>query len=158
MLLALVLILPACGGGTKEKAVSTRVVQGPGFSFSVPAAWKTRRTRAAVVAERDRSRVSSTVFPLLKPYDPSRFGAAAKELDRIAGTLASRAGGTLTEKQTTTVDGRRIRAYRYEGGGKHTRIGFVLVGKREFQLLCDAPGSADIDGACALLFATFKTG
>lgn len=102
--------------------------------------------------------MSSTVFPLVKRYDPSRFAAAAKELDRLAGTLASRAGGTLTETTTTTVDGRRIRAYRYESNGTHTRIGFVLVGKREFQLVCDAPGSADIDGACGLLFATFKTG
>jgi hypothetical protein len=92
-------------------------------------------------------------FTLVKRYDPARFGAAAKELDGIAAKLATAAGTTLAEKQTTTVGGERIRAYRFGS----TRIGFFLSGRREYQLLCRlAPDGADRDGACALLFASFN--
>ena len=60
------------------------------------------------------------------------------------------------------VDGRRIRAYRFSakrsGDGAYAdRVGFVLDGKREVQLLCEAPAAAgDPEGACALLFASFR--
>jgi hypothetical protein len=121
----------------------------------VPAAWTTRRTGSALVASRGESHVSATVFVLLKRYDPTRFGAAAKELDGVAQRLAVQAGGSLTERTTTVVDGRRIRAYRYESKGEHLRIGFVLEGKREYQLLCAAPRATDTDGACSLLFSSF---
>jgi hypothetical protein len=158
LLLALVVILSACGGSTPKQQVSTRIVHGPGLTFAVPAGWAVHRTAAAVVAKRGKSSVSATVFTLLKPYDPARFPAAAKELDGVAAKLAGEAGGAITEQVTTRVDGRRIRAYRFASKGAHMRIGFVLVGKREVQLLCDAPGSTDTDGACALLFATFRMG
>jgi hypothetical protein len=124
----------------------------------VPTGWAVRRTSDAIVAKRGKSTVSATVFTLQKPNDPARFAAAAEELDRIAAKLAGEAGGSVTEKVTTRVDGRRIRAYRFASKSAHMRIGFVLVGKREVQLLCDAPGSTDTDGACALLFETFRTG
>ena len=125
----------------------------------MPPGWTSRRARSALLARRGDSQVSVTVFSLLKRYDPARFQEAAKELDRIAAKLAARAGGSVTESTTSTVDGRKVRSYRYksEGGGQ-MRIAFVLDGKREYQLLCDAPGSTDTDGACELLFATFKTG
>jgi hypothetical protein len=49
-----------------------------------------------------------------------------------------------------------VRAYRYDEGASQIRIGFVLVEKREYQLLCRLPaGGADLDGACALLFDSF---
>jgi hypothetical protein len=156
--LALLFILAACGGSTQPKAQATRAVHGPGFLFSVPAGWTSRRTAAVVLARKGAAAVSVTPFALVKRYDPARFQAAAKELDRIAAKLAARAGGSVTESTTTTVDGRKIRSYRYESRGAHLRIGFVLDGKREYQLLCTAPGSTDTDGACGLLFATFKIG
>jgi len=151
--LALLLILPACGSGTKSHPVSTRVVRGPDYSFSAPGGWRTSRTERAVAVRSGASRVSVTNYTLQKPYRPALFAAAAKELDGIAAKLASEAGETLSEKQTVRVDGQRIRAYRFGT----TRIGFVLVGKREYQLLCQfPPGGKDADGACDLLFKSFN--
>jgi hypothetical protein len=151
--LALLFILSGCGSGTKSKPVSTRVVRGPGFTFSAPGAWNTRRTQTTIAALSGKSRVSVTTYTLLKPYRPALFAAAARELDRVAAKLAAAAGGTLTERRTVKVAGEKIRAYRFGTD----RIGFVLVGKREYQLLCELPpGGNDTDGACALLFKSFR--
>jgi len=129
------------------------VLHGPGFSFSAPSDWRTSRTEHTAAARQGKAVVSATVFTLLKPYRPALFGAASKELDGIAERLAAQAGQALSQRQTTTVDGKRIRAYRFGT----TRIGFVLEGKREYQLLCRMPdGGKDADGACALLFSTFN--
>jgi hypothetical protein len=128
-------------------------VHGPGFTFSAPSAWTPARGEGAASARRGKDLVSATVFTLLKAYRPSLFDAAAKELDGVAERLAEQAGETLSERTTTTVDGRRTRAYRFGS----TRIGFVLEGKREYQLLCRLPpDGADADGACDLLFKTFS--
>ena len=145
-------ILSGCGGGTSQEPNSTRVLHGPGFTFTAPRDWSASRSAHATVARRGGSEVSATAFTLLKPYRPSLFTAAAKELDGIAERLAAQAGETLSERSTTTVDGKRIRAYRFGT----TKIGFVLDGKREFQLLCRMPPEGtDADGACGLLFSTF---
>ncbi len=94
-------------------------------------------------------------FPLLKSYDPAKFAAVTQELDRDAQQLAAQAGKPLVTRETTTVAGRKIRAYRYGT----TRIGFVLVDKLEYQLLCRlGSGGSDPDGACALLFSSFSIG
>jgi len=124
----------------------------------VPPTWGIRRSATALVAKHGDSQVSATVFTLLKPYDPAHFQAAARELDRIAAKLAAKAGGSVTDRASTVVDGRKTRAYRYVSKGMHMRIGFLLEGKREYQLLCVAPGTIDIDGACTLLFTTFRAG
>jgi hypothetical protein len=151
--LAVLFILSACGGATQTKAKSTRVVRGAGFSFSVPQAWQSSSANGIVAARRGRAVVSVRTFTLVKRYDPARFDAAAKELDGIAAKLAAAAGAPLAEKQTTTVAGEKIRAYRFGS----TRIGFFLTGRREYQLLCRlAPDGTDRDGACALLFASFN--
>lgn len=121
-------------------------MRGDGFSFQIPSGWEVERPRDAVVARRGGAVVSVTRFPLLKPYDPSRFDAVAKELDRLARQLAQRAGTPLSSGATVEVAGRKIRAYRY--GDR--RIGFVLEGRREYQLYCVQPGAA-----CDLLFSSF---
>jgi hypothetical protein len=118
----------------------------------VPDGWAVERARAKVGARRGDAAVSVTTFTLLKAYDPAEFAAVAKELDGVAAKLAARAGHTLSERGTTTVDGRKIRAYRYPG----VRVGFVLEGKREYQLLCTAPEGEDPNGACDLLFSSFS--
>jgi hypothetical protein len=123
------------------------VVRGQGFTFSVPAAWRTSRTPRAVTVRSGKSRISVTTYTLQKPYTPALFAAAAKELDGVAAKLAAAAGTALNEKQTVAVAGEKIRAYRF--GTK--RIGFVLLGKREYQLLCEDAGDA-----CALLFKSFS--
>jgi hypothetical protein len=84
---------------------------------------------------------------LQKPYRPALFAAAARELDRVASQLAAEAGDKLTESQTVQVAGRKTRAYRFGT----MRIGFVLVGRREYQLLCKQQGTA-----CTLLFQSFS--
>ena len=92
-------------------------------------------------------------FSLLRPYKAAEFAAVTKELDRDAQQLATQAGKTLVTSETTTVAGMKIRAYRYGT----TRIGFVLVDKLEYQLLCRlSSGGSDPDGACALLFSSFR--
>jgi hypothetical protein len=155
--LAVLFILAGCGGSTKPRETTVKHVQGPGFAFSVPSGWTVRRRAGVLAAQSGTSVVSATTFTLLKPYDPALYARVAAELDRNASKLAAQAHGTLTEKLTTTVAGRKIRAYRYTAAGFGTRLGFVLEGKREVQLLCRAPaGSADPDGACGLLFRSFK--
>jgi hypothetical protein len=156
----------SCGGSAPPAQTgASHTVAGPGFTFAVPERWKATPAGSAVVArppgDKSGTLVSATEYRLVQPYSPTLFILAAKELDGVAAKLARASGGTLTESVTTTVDGRKIRAYRFTSHpvGKpstDTRIGFVLEGRREFQLLCQAPpGSGDPDGACALLFATF---
>jgi hypothetical protein len=149
--LAFVSILAACGGGTPTKAVSTRLVRGPGYTFAAPVAWETTHGVRAVAAYSGKDRVSVTTYTLLKPYRPALFPAAAKELDGVAARLAAEAGKTVTQRQTVVVDGRKTRAYRFGS----MRIGFVLDGRSEYQLLCAPQRNGDPDGACALLFTSF---
>ena len=167
IILAIVLPLGlvACGGASKNaKPAGQSVVKGLGFQFAAPVGWTTTTTGAATEARpaAGTSLVSATAFALLKPYSPSLFARVAKELDRVAAKLAAQSRSTLTESKTITVDGRRIRAYRLtvhpaSGQSFDERIGFVLHGKKEYQLLCRAPvGAGDPDGACALLYSSFK--
>jgi hypothetical protein len=150
--LALVLILASCGGSGGSTRKPTQEIRGRGFTVEVPAGWTVRRTGSAVGARKGDALVSVTIFPLVKPYDPAKFAAVARELDGVAAKLAAQAGHTLTERTTTTVDGRKVRAYRYNG----VRVGFVLDGRLEYQLLCLAPDGGDPDGACGELFGSFS--
>lgn len=94
------------------------------------------------------------MFALRKRYVPAQFGHAARELDRVAAKLVADSHGKLTESSTTTIAGRRARAYRYTTAKGSMRVGFVLDGRREFELFCrDAK-----DPACALLFSSFSLG
>jgi hypothetical protein len=129
------------------------VLHGTGFSFSVPKAWRSTVSERIVRAASGGSEVSVQTFALLRPYRPDEFAAVTKELDRDARQLAAQAGKPLETKETTTVAGMKIRAYRYGT----TRIGFVLVDKLEYQLLCRlGSGGSDPDGACAMLFSSFS--
>jgi hypothetical protein len=144
-------ILAACGGSGKQTR-STRTVHGPSFSFAVPGGWTIRDTAAS----RGGAHVSVSVFPLREAYAPGLFARAARELDRVAAKLAADSKGTLTESTTTTLAHRRGRAYRYTTASYEARLGFVLDGRREYELFCQsAKGAGDADGACALLFSTF---
>jgi len=155
--LVLLFILSACGGSAKVDRSPTEGVRGDGFTVLVPQSWHVTRPREAVVARSGGYLVSVTTFKLEKAYDPGRFGAVTKELDGVVEKLAGQAGAKVTERMTTTVDGRKIRAYRYTGGGGSMRIGFVLDGTREYQLFCRLPAEAtDPAAGCALLFDSFK--
>jgi hypothetical protein len=150
--LAVLFILSACGGATRTKENATRTVHGRGFQFSIPSGWRTSSAQGAVVARSGRAAVSVRTFTLVKRYDPTRFAAAAAELDGIAAKLAAASGTTLAAKETIRVAGRKVRDYRFDS----TRIAFFLSGRTEYQLLCKlAADGSDPDGACALLFASF---
>jgi hypothetical protein len=167
VVLAMPFALAACGGASKQgRPAGSAVVKGSGFQFEAPSGWTTKTSGGSTEARLDaagRTMVSATTFTLLKPYSPNLFARAAKELDRVAAKLALQSKSKLSESKTVTVDGKKIRAYRLtvhptSGPSFDERIGFVLLGKREYQLLCRAPvGSGDPSGACALLYATFKT-
>jgi hypothetical protein len=153
--LALVFILSACGGGTKSTVVSTRVVHGPGYSFTAPSGWKTTRTLRTVAVSGEGSSVSVITSTLQKPYRPALFAAATRELDGLAAKLAAEVGKPLSQKQTVEVGGQKIRAYRFGSA----RVGFFFVDRREYELLCRLPTDGrDARGACALLFESFKAG
>lgn len=161
------LALAACGGASKHaQPTGQAVVKGFGFQFEAPSGWTTKSTGMAIEARRDAAGhtvVSATAFTLLRPYTPKLFARAAKELDLVAAKLAAQSRSKLSASETITVDGRRVRAYRLtvhpaSGPSFDERIGFVLLGKREYQLLCRTPvGSGDPDGGCALLYSSFKT-
>jgi hypothetical protein len=144
--LALLFILSACGGSKRQPTPPTVGIRGEGFTVQVPQGWTVSRPSAGVAARRGAGLVSVSVFPLVKPYDPAQFAAAAKELDGVAARLAKQAGAGPARGETVTVGNRKIRAYRYG----ENRIGFVLVGKREYQLFCEHAPSA-----CDLLFSSF---
>ena len=139
-------------------------MSGPGFSFVAPAGWRVGQGDRSVTAQSSAVRpsiVSAAAYRIGKAYVPSDFATAAKELDGVAARLAAASGGRVTERATTTAAGLKIRAYRFtatrKGVAYRDRVGFVLSGKREVQLLCEAPaGAGDPDGACALLFSSFK--
>jgi hypothetical protein len=144
--LALLFILAACGGSKQGEAPTTVGVHGPGFIVEVPEGWTVTTPSNGVVARHGRAVISVTRFPLLKAYDPAEFDAVAKELDIVATRLAHEAGQVSAAGQTTTVAGRKVRSYRYG----NRRLGFVLEGKREYQLFCASAG-----GACDLLYSSF---
>jgi hypothetical protein len=164
--IVLPLSLVACGGGSKTgPPAGNAVVKGAGFQFEAPPGWRTSRTDTSVVVRQDaagKTLVSATAFALLKPYSPTLFARAARELDGVAAKLAAQAHSTIAESRTVTVGGERVRSYRLtvkpaSGAPFDEQIGFVLHGKREVQLLCRAPvGANDPGGACALLYSTFR--
>ncbi len=103
--------------------------------------------------------VSAEVYRIGKAYEPSQFAAAARELDKVAADAARAAGGTVTQSRTTTVAARQARVYDVDTAKRHIHVGFLLAGRREYQLLCEAPRAAAFpDAACALLFASFAFG
>jgi hypothetical protein len=148
-----VLALAGCGGGGGAKPQS---VGGDGYRFEAPAGWKVTRAAPVVSAAKGDELVSVTVFPLAKPFRAELWEQAIPELDRVAGQLATELRGRVASSETSTLAGRRARSYEIEYTSKGAplveRIGFVLVGKREYQLLCRYAGD---DDACAAFMRSF---
>jgi hypothetical protein len=118
----------------------------------------TRTANAVAAADGPVNRVEVLWFTLEKPYTPSLFSAAARELDGDAARLAGELSGHLAGRSTTEVTGRKARSYRIEyGGGKTQEIVFLLDGKNEFELLCRRQTSA-ATADCAQLFSSFALG
>jgi hypothetical protein len=164
VLLPLLLGFSGCGG---SDAVEPRTVPGNGFSVAVPGGWETavgiRRVRAAP-SEDAVERVEVATFRLARAYRPELWPKVVVALDGVASQLAERlaADAARSPGRTQLVAGRRARVYdiAYSRDGEHRveRVGFVLDGRREYQLLCrwDADDPDEGEQACDLLFSSFR--
>jgi hypothetical protein len=151
---SLAAILAGCGGGATGE--SPQVLNGNGFTYSAPTGWKVTRTDRKLAASEGRTDlVSVQVFPLTHAYRPALFAAASGELDRVAGELASGLRGKVTRSATVTVAGRRARQYVVTYRGLVQEVTFVLVDRREYQLLCRRASDADA-AHCATLVRSFR--
>jgi hypothetical protein len=134
-------------------------VKGDGFSFTAPAGWTIEHQRNSLAATSGSVlRLEVLSFTLEKPYRTALFAAAARELDSVAGRVATQLKGKVASSTTVHVAGRKARSYRIEyGPGKVEEIAFVLKGRSEYELLCRRPASSS-DTSCADLFASFALG
>ena len=114
-------------------------------------------------SRRQRRRLRDGVHPAeaLQP-EALRPGGKGARRDRGRSSRSSPMPRSSRARRSPS-DGQKVRAYRLtvkpaSGTAFDERIGFVLHGKREYQLLCRAPvGAGDPDGACALLYSTFTS-
>jgi hypothetical protein len=145
------------GGGTTESTVAAgRSVSGPGFAFQAPKGWTPKSLPTSAEARQDASTVVAVnVSPLVKPYRIALFPRVAKELDRVAAAYATRLEGTVTERRTVEVAGRKARQYEITHGDLVDRITFVLRGRKNFQLTCRWRRADGEPSACAQLAASF---
>ena len=145
------------GGGSTEREPGARAITGKGFEFNAPSDWVPALTARAAVVKRDAvTLVSVTVLPLVKPYRPELFPRVMGELDRVAGELAGRLQGRVTEQRTVIVAGRRVRQYQITHGAFDDRLTFVLRGKQEFLLTCRWRKEDGEPAACRQLVSSFR--
>src|SRR6266545_2643381 len=121
------LVLAGCGSGGGGTA--ERLVHGRGYAFSAPLGWPLLRSGREVRLTKGIAVLSVARFPLLRAYRPALWGRA-----------------------------RRYEVV-YEREGRHLveRLGFVLLGKTEYLLLCRYESGGDTD-PCDRLLATFRLG
>ena len=149
-MLAVALILAGCGGGGSS---NWQQVRGDGFHYNAPVSWIVDGT-AATNGSVDR--VEVLVFRLLRPYDPARRVATARELDRVAAGIAAQLKGSVSSRRSLEVGGLDARSYAVAFDGKVERLTFVLQDRREYQLLCRRSAAGD-DAPCAELLRSFET-
>lgn len=157
--LTLLTLAAGCGGGggNAEQKAGARLITGKGFEFNAPSDWVPALTARAAVVKRDAvTLVSVTVLPLVKPYRPQLFPRVVGELDRVAGELAGRLQGRVTERRTVIVAGRRVRQYQITHGAFADRLTFVLRGKQEFLLICRWRKQDGEPAACSQLASSLR--
>ena len=134
-------------------------MRGTGYAFSAPANWNVARSDQEVRVSKGVGLLSVRRFPLLRAYRPEMWERVVPELDRAAGAVAAQQRGTVTDRQTVTIAGRRARRYdvAYEHAGRKLveRFAFVLRGKVEYLLLCRYESGGET-GACDRLLTSFK--
>jgi hypothetical protein len=155
--LGVVLLLAAgCGGG--GGAQKARIVEGEGFSFRAPAAWKVQRSGGKLEVGQGTDLVSVTRYPLLRRFRPEQWAKVVPELDRAAAALARQQSGAVADAKTLSVAGQQARRYDvlYERDGKKLteRITFLLRKKTEYLLLCRYERGASTE-ACDRLLSSF---
>jgi hypothetical protein len=149
-LLAVALILAGCGGAG---STNWQQVRGEGFRYNAPADWLVAGTAAS---KGPVNRVEVVVFRLLRPYEPARRAAAARELDRVADGIAKQLKAAVSSRRSLQVAGLDARSYAVDFDGKIETITVVLHDRREYQLLCRRLQSGD-DAPCAELLQSFET-
>ena len=134
-------------------------MNGDGYRFAAPAGWRVTHAGRMTSAENGKQLVSVTVFPLGRPFRPALWDKTVPELDKVAAQLAIQLGGRIASRGGVTLSGRRARTYdiAFVAGGKAVveRIAFILVERREYQLLCRFVGD---DSACRDFRASFRLG
>jgi hypothetical protein len=146
-------LLAGCGGPSRPTSQS---VQGDGFGFQAPPAWRVSRTASSAAASSGPvDRIEVLRFRLEKTYRPALFAAAARELDGVIERIAAQLHGRVVSRSTVELAGRRARSYRLlYGAGKTQEIAFVLDGETEFELLCRRR-SSEPSASCTQLFTSF---
>ena len=153
----------ACGGGEEPRE---RVIRGDGFTARVPYDWRIERAgRTIRAARRDGvETVAVTTFRLARPYRPQLWPEVVEELDGVAERLARALdpSARVVSGDTTRIARRRGRvylmSYGHEGERLIERVGFVLEGRVEYQLLCRWSDKTHFAGraACRRLFRSFR--
>lgn len=151
------MFVAGCAGG--GGAAAEQRVQGSGYSFSAPADWTVSRRGREVRVSNGVELLSVTRFVLLRAYRSELWGTVVPELDRAAEALARQQNGTISDTRTVTISGRRARrydvVYEHEGRKLVERLGFVLLGKTEYLLLCRYERGGDAE-ACDRLLSSFR--
>jgi hypothetical protein len=154
VLLVAVLILAGCGGSGAPK-VQSQVVKGSGYSFQAPVGWQIAHSASGTSASRDSELVQVTRFPLVHTYTSALFDRVAGELAVRMKSIVQETGGTLSGTKTVTSGGVRAHLYEVKVDGHVDEYTFVLIAKREYQLLCRHRTSSS-DAFCADLLTSFQ--
>jgi hypothetical protein len=149
---ALAALVAACG--SSSPAASTQRVDAAGFRFQAPSGWSVERTRLAVTAAHGGELVQVSTFPLTKRYRAALYEKVGPELRAQLERAAAPVHGKVEEAGDVTVDGVRAHVYRLRVGDRVDEYTFVLVGRREYQLLCRAPEAGA--APCRQLQETFE--
>ena len=149
-------ILAGCGGSSasEPQGAGWQSLHGPGFSFQAPAGWKVQRAKRRVSATHDAELVQVATFPLLKRYSARLFDKVARELRARMEEIAGQTNGRLSGERTVSAGGIRSHAYDVIVGDQVDEYTFVLVGKREYLLLCRRSSAQKAD-ACRRLATSF---
>jgi hypothetical protein len=134
--LSVLSVLSGCGGGSK--VVPPQGVSGPGYRFAVPHGWTVKRSRLTVRAASGAEFVAVSTFPLLKAYRPALFTPVEAELRTRMDNIAKTVGATVDPAGAVIVGGVRSHVYRVAASSHVDEYTFVLVGRREYQLVCRA--------------------
>ncbi len=149
-----VLILAGCGGSSEPK-VQSQLVKGHGFTFRAPAGWKVTRSTRGAAASHDSELVQVSTFRLVRPYTDALFDRVGGELAVRMKAIAQETNGTLAGTKTVTAGGVRSHRFEVKVDGHVDQYTFVLIGKREYQLLCRARTSSS-DAFCVDLLRSFR--
>jgi hypothetical protein len=146
--LAAAAVLAGCGGGG---AAAPKTVSGEGFTFEAPSSWRVVHNAGTASARSEGALLSVTAIGLRRAFRPALWPQVVPELDRVAAEFAQRERGRVTASRTVLIRGRRARQYDIDAPGARERVTFLLVGRREYQLLC-----TNAEDDCDAFLASFR--